>query len=64
MPIKILKTDKAKDLLEKSGTKVARTLSNKADCVVAAADAGSKLNKAKKLGVPVIDEAVALDLLK
>jgi DNA ligase (NAD+) len=32
--------------------------------VVAGSDAGSKLTKAEELGVPVIDEAAMVDLLK
>ena len=39
-------------------------ISKKTDYVVAGADAGSKLTKAEELGVPVIDEATMLDLLK
>jgi DNA ligase (NAD+) len=56
--------DEAKDLLEKAGAKVAGSVSKKTDYVVAGSDAGSKLAKAEELGVPVIDEAVLLDLLK
>jgi DNA ligase (NAD+) len=56
--------DEAKDLLEKAGAKVAGSVSKKTDYVVAGADAGSKLTKAEELGVPVIDEAAMLDLLK
>jgi DNA ligase (NAD+) len=56
--------DEAKDLLEKAGAKVAGSVSKKTDYVVAGEDAGSKLIKAKELGVPVIDESVMLQLLK
>jgi DNA ligase (NAD+) len=56
--------DEAKDLLEKSGAKVAGSVSKKTDYVVAGTDAGSKLIKAEELGVPVIDEAAMLELLK
>jgi DNA ligase (NAD+) len=56
--------DEAKDLLEKAGAKVAGSVSKKTDYVVAGADAGSKLTKAEELGVPVIDEAAMLELLK
>jgi DNA ligase (NAD+) len=56
--------DEAKDLLEKAGAKVAGSVSKKTDYVVAGSDAGSKLSKAEELGVPVIDEAAMLDLLR
>ena len=59
-----LTRDEAKDLLEKAGAKVAGSVSKKTDYVVAGTDAGSKLTKAEELGVPVIDEATMLDLLK
>ncbi len=56
--------DEAKDLLEKAGAKVAGSVSKKTNYVVAGTDAGSKLTKAEELGVPVIDEAAMMDLLK
>ena len=59
-----LTRDEAKDLLEKAGAKVAGSVSKKTDYVVAGTDAGSKLTKAEELGVPVIDEAAMLNLLK
>jgi DNA ligase (NAD+) len=48
--------DEAKKLIEDAGGKVTGSVSKKTDYVVAGADAGSKLDKAKKLGVAVIDE--------
>jgi DNA ligase (NAD+) len=56
--------DEAKDLLEKAGAKVAGSVSKKTDYVVAGTDAGSKLTKAEELGVPVIDEAAMVGLLR
>lgn len=58
-----LKRDEAKDLLEAVGAKVAGSVSKKTDYVVAGDDAGSKLDKARELGVAVIDEAGMLELL-
>src|SRR6476661_8634167 len=49
--------DEAKKLIEDAGGKVAGSVSKKTDYVVAGTDAGSKLDKAKELGVPVINEA-------
>ena len=52
-----LKRDEAKALIEAAGGKVAGSVSKKTDFVVAGEEAGSKLEKALELGVPVIDEA-------
>jgi len=48
--------DEAKKMIEDAGGKVSGSVSKKTDYVVAGADAGSKLDKAKELGVAVIDE--------
>ena len=48
--------DEAREALEARGHKVAAAVSKKTDYVVAGAEAGSKLERARSLGVPVIDE--------
>ncbi len=49
--------DEAKKMIEDAGGRVSGSVSKKTDYVVAGTDAGSKLDKAKELGVPVIEEA-------
>jgi DNA ligase (NAD+) len=56
--------EEARDALEARGHKVAAAVSKKTDYVVAGAEAGSKLDKAKSLGVPVIDEAKLREILR
>jgi len=56
--------DEAKKMIEDAGGKVTGSVSKKTDYVVAGADAGSKLDKAKELGVKVIDEKGMAELLQ
>ncbi|WP_066735179.1 NAD-dependent DNA ligase LigA [Cupriavidus sp. D384] len=58
-----LSREDAKEKLEAAGAKVAGSVSKKTDYVVAGAEAGSKLEKAQALGVPVLDEDGMLRLL-
>jgi DNA ligase (NAD+) len=59
-----LTRDEAKRRIEEAGGKTAGSVSKKTAYVVAGEDAGSKLDKARELKVPVIDEAGLLVLLE
>ncbi len=58
-----LKREEATAKIEAVGGKVSGSVSKKTDYVVAGEDAGSKLDKAQKLGVKIINEAELLSLL-
>ena len=58
-----LKREEAEQKILAAGGKVSGSVSKKTSCVLAGAEAGSKLEKAQSLGVPVIDEAAFLRLL-
>ncbi len=59
----VLTRDEAKALIEAAGGKVAGSVSKKTHFVVAGDEAGSKLDKARELGITVLDEAGLRGLL-
>jgi len=56
--------DDAKHLVEKEGAHAAGSVSRKTDYVVAGSEAGSKLDKARELGVKVISEDEFLEMME
>lgn len=56
--------DEASAIIKKNGGKVSSSVSKKTSYVLAGEEAGSKLTKAKELGIPVIDEEAFLDMVK
>jgi DNA ligase (NAD+) len=59
-----LSRDEAKAKIEAAGGKVSGSVSKKTTYVIAGEEAGSKLDKAHELKVPVLDESGLLKLLK
>jgi DNA ligase (NAD+) len=59
-----LSREEAKKRIEDAGGKTAGSVSKKTSFVVAGEEAGSKLDKAQALEVPVIDEAGLLAMLE
>jgi DNA ligase (NAD+) len=59
-----LSRDDAKARIEAQGGKVAGSVSKKTDYVVAGAEAGGKLDRARELGIAIIDEPALETLLR
>jgi DNA ligase (NAD+) len=59
-----LKREDARELIETAGGKVSGSVSKKTSYVVAGEEAGSKLDRARELGVVILDEAGLLQLLQ
>ena len=59
-----MKRDEAQALIERNGGTVKSSVSKKTDFVLAGDDAGSKLTKARELGIKVIDEAELLSIIE
>jgi DNA ligase (NAD+) len=57
------KRDEIKDLIEELGGKAAASVSHQTDYIVAGEKAGSKLERARQLGIKVLDEAAFLRLI-
>jgi DNA ligase (NAD+) len=55
---------RAKEALEALGARVGASVTKETDFVVAGEEAGSKLGKAQKAGIPILDEAAFRNLLE
>ncbi|WP_288129479.1 NAD-dependent DNA ligase LigA [Microbulbifer sp.] len=62
--LEVLSRSEAKDYLQRLGAKVAGSVSAKTHTVVAGPGAGSKLNKARELDIPVLDEDEFMQMLR
>lgn len=51
-----LTRSEAKEMIRQAGGKISSSVSKKTDCVIVGRDPGSKLDRARKLGIKIIDE--------
>ena len=58
-----LSRDRAKELAKQKGFKIASSISGKLDYLIFGEKAGSKLNKARELGIKILDEKEFLNLI-
>jgi DNA ligase (NAD+) len=58
-----MKRSEAKELILSKGGRVASSVSSRTDFLVAGASAGSKLEKARDLGITILDEGEFIKLL-
>jgi len=56
--------DETKERLQSLGAKVSGSVSKKTDYVIAGSEPGSKIEKAAKLGIEILDEKAFLDLIR
>ena len=59
-----LSRTEASDIIKSLGGKISTSVSKNTDFVVAGDKAGSKLDKAEKLGIKIIDEAELIEMAK
>ncbi len=59
-----LKRDEAKELIQKAGGKVSNSISSKTDYLLLGESPGSKLEKAKKLGINQLNETQLLEMIQ
>ena len=62
--LETLSRSEAKDYLQRLGAKVAGSVSANTHTVVAGPGAGSKLNKARELDLPILDEEALMEMLR
>ena len=55
--------EQAKEMIQNNGGKVTDSVSKKTDYLVVGENAGSKLDKARQLGVAILDEAGLMELI-